>query len=506
MCRHCFNRREFGLVAAGAAGGMLALPLVSLAEGQSDTWSPDKPPVVTGRPLRVQPVLMYARYAPREKTSWRSWSSVINDAAANEEIARIQRELDLLKKKAEFPMEILPLAKVTSAEAGSQVQQGAFDVVLLYAASGGMDLFRAASAKAPERDTVVFVRHRSGPTYYWYECFGTRAAPARSPENGQKNTVRSHGGLTLDDCVVDDYDEVLWRFRALYGLKNFVGRRIVTLGGPGGKWDGKAPTVAREKYLLDIVPVGYDDLEAQLKTLLADAKVLALAQKCADRYLALPGTVLETKKEYVRNAFVLYFIFKEWLRKHEAPALTINSCMSTIMPMADTTACLTLSLLNDEGYPAFCESDFVIIPAGILLHYIAGKPVFLHNSTFPHRAMVTCAHCTRAAAHGRQALRAGSSDDALRVGLRGGAEGRDPRGPASDVHRPRVHDRPMGGHEGHRPRQSHAAHLPQSAGRRDPGRLEETAGRSPGLPLDDGLRRLLAGNRLCRLEDRRAVG
>ena len=55
---------------------------------------------------------------------------------------------------------------------------------------------------------------------------------------------------------------------------------------------------------------------------------------------------------------------------------------------------MPLSWLNDEGYLAFCESDFVIVPPGILLHYIAGKPVFMHNSTFPHKAMVTCAHCT----------------------------------------------------------------------------------------------------------------
>jgi len=67
--------------------------------------------------------------------------------------------------------------------------------------------------------------------------------------------------------------------------------------------------------------------------------------------------------------------------------------MATIMPMSETTACLTLGLLNDEGYMAFCESDFVIIPPGVLLRYISRKPVFLHNSTFPHNAEVTCAHC-----------------------------------------------------------------------------------------------------------------
>jgi len=68
--------------------------------------------------------------------------------------------------------------------------------------------------------------------------------------------------------------------------------------------------------------------------------------------------------------------------------------MSTILPMSKTTACLSLSLLNDEGYGAFCESDFVVVPAGMLLRHISGKPVFLHNSTFPHGGVVTCAHCT----------------------------------------------------------------------------------------------------------------
>jgi L-fucose isomerase-like protein len=82
------------------------------------------------------------------------------------------------------------------------------------------------------------------------------------------------------------------------------------------------------------------------------------------------------------------------MREYNAPAFTIRACMSTIMPMAETTACLSLSLLNDEGLLAFCESDFVVIPAGILLHYVSGKPVFLHNSTFPHKAIATCAHCT----------------------------------------------------------------------------------------------------------------
>jgi len=393
MCQHCMNRREFGgVAAAGLAGGILALSAADAQELAFELWDPDKPLVVTGKPLRVQPILMHARYSPRPKTSWRSWSRIINDAAAAEELGRIEGELKALKARSSFPVEFLPTAKVTSRAEAEAAQKGDFDVVLLYAASGGNlhDCF----AKAPTRDTIVFLRHKSGPTYYYYESFGRRFVQPLTLEQIRQNSAKSHGPVTLDDAVVDDYDDVLWRLRGLYGLKNFVGQRIVALGGAQGKWDGKAPAVARERYLMEIVEVDYDTLAARLKAALADAKLRAQAEAWAKRYLALHRTTLETKREHVPGAFILYTVFRNWLREHRAPAFTINACMGTVMNVADTTACLALSLLNDEGYMAFCESDFVIIPAGILLHYVAGTPVFLHNSTFPHKGMVTCAHCT----------------------------------------------------------------------------------------------------------------
>jgi L-fucose isomerase-like protein len=82
------------------------------------------------------------------------------------------------------------------------------------------------------------------------------------------------------------------------------------------------------------------------------------------------------------------------MQEAECGAITINGCMGTIIPMAETTACLTLSLLNDDGYLAFCESDFVVIPAGILLAAISGRPTFLNDPTFPHDGLITLAHCT----------------------------------------------------------------------------------------------------------------
>jgi hypothetical protein len=95
MCEHCCNRREFNtLTAAGLTGSLLGRTSVSAAGSVGvEAWDPDKPAVVTGRPLRVQPILTHGVMAPREKTSWRSWSEIINEPAAAEELQRIAGEL-----------------------------------------------------------------------------------------------------------------------------------------------------------------------------------------------------------------------------------------------------------------------------------------------------------------------------------------------------------------------------------------------------------------------------
>ncbi len=232
------------------------------------------------------------------------------------------------------------------------------------------------------------MRRRSGPLYYWYEALSTRYLRKRGePVGGERR-------LSVEDVVVDDTGELLWRLRALYAVKNFLGARIVALGGPLGKYAPDAPQVARERFRLDIVDLPYERVRPLIRSTLADRDKVAKAERWTSRYLALPGTVLETQSRFLVNAFVLYGVFRDLLRDYDASALTIAGCMGTILPMAETTACLTLSLLNDEGWMAFCESDFVIIPACMLLRHIAGRPVFLHNSTFPHSGLVTCAHCT----------------------------------------------------------------------------------------------------------------
>jgi len=387
------NRREFvGLTTASIAGGVLNFDASAHSGSKTEEWSPDKPLIKTGRKLRVQPVLMYRIPQRRPATSWKSWGGIQTEQAASQEAKRISQELSSLSNVADFPLEILPVVKVKTIEQALQVHRNNYDVIVLYPATGSGDLLRACFAQEKDSNTIIFSRHRSGPVYYWYEALSVRYL--NTDDAPQQNNAANHGGVHVDDVVIDDMQELLWRLRALYGIKNFIGARIVALGGPWGKYSPEAPEVARNKYKIDIIEVGYDIVAPYIKSLLKDFSLIAKAQQWADKYLSLPNTTLMTDRKYIVNAFILYHTFKEMMLEHNASAFTIKSCMSEILPIAQTTPCLTLSLLNDEGFLAFCESDFVVIPSGILLHYISGRPVFLHNSTFPHDAIVTCAHCS----------------------------------------------------------------------------------------------------------------
>ncbi len=393
----CMDRRQFVEAAAltatlTAAKLTTATALAASADPPQlplEPWDPDQPQVISARPLVVQPLLRHEIETPKSKTSWRNWGGVHTEEAVAEEIKRIGDELAKLSASAEFPLTILPLATVrNNAEASALRDRTTADVLLLYAA-GATWLDPCISEK---RHTIIFVRHRSGPVYDWYENVSNRflRVPGKEFEYDQ---YRNFKGVGVDDVVVDDYSEILWRLRAIYGVKNLRGGRVVTVGKAGGKGCPKAPLVAREKYGLEIVEVPYAQLQKRIDARRADSAAIARIERWTASYLGQKSVTLRTGRPLVERTVVLYTIFKDLLREHDAQSFTIAECMTTVMPIADTTACLALTLLQDEGYIAFCEADFVSHPAGVLLRYIAGKPVFMHNPTFPHKGIVTCAHC-----------------------------------------------------------------------------------------------------------------
>jgi hypothetical protein len=378
------TRRSF--LGAAALGGVA---LGGLSWSILDASETDPIPAASPRrPLVVKPILIHTIANRRPQRSWRNWGGLETQAQADEEKSRITGELGKLAARADFPVQFLPVAAVRSADQISSLAdaRGA-DVFVLYAAGGGAECFDAALKF--NKPVIFFLRHRSGPLYLWYEIISPRYLRQHT-DNPALN------GADCEDVVVDSQDEVLWRLRALGGLRNTVGSRILAVGGPAG-WahdDASIAKLARERWQLDIRTVSYDELGKLITQAMQDAVAVRRAKARAADYLKLPGTKLETDLPFVGNAFLLEEIFRKLMRQADCRAITINMCMSVIMPLSQTTACLPLSVLNDAGYLAFCESDFVVIPAGMLLANIAGKPVFLNDPTYPHDGVITLAHCT----------------------------------------------------------------------------------------------------------------
>jgi hypothetical protein len=376
------SRREF-LYSVGAV-------TVAASTTRGDTDAQDSAPVLSPKPvvsLRIQPVLTYEIPRRREATSWRNWGGIQTEQDALAEKERIGRELAALTSKAGFPLDIRPTAMVMNTEQAAALSGADYDVLLLYAAGGGVKVLEALTAEG--KWNVMFLRHNPGPVYLWYEIAHNRFL---------RKTVDGYGqpGWDVHDVVVDDPAELLWRLRALSGLKNTLGKKIVAVGGASGWGKGgqTAPARTRELWKMDLADYPYKDLAMRIQDARGNSSLVQRCVQAAQHYLGARGVSLETTRTFVNNAFVLTEVFKEIMAEAQTDAITVNSCMGTIMPMSETTACLPLSLLNDDGYLAFCESDFVVIPSGILLHYISGRPVFLNDPTFPHGGVVTMAHCT----------------------------------------------------------------------------------------------------------------
>ncbi|MCX7049069.1 MAG: sugar isomerase [Candidatus Sumerlaeota bacterium] len=383
QCCGCgMTRREIiktgGLVAGGLALSGLVWSAVKDAEEK---------PVPPRTTLTAKPILIYNTPQRRPQTSWRNWGGIETEAQAKDEMARIQKELDKIRASADFPVTFLPVSGARSVKELDSIKDvaGNADAYIVYAAGGGGDALNALAKSG--KHVIIFLRHKSGPVYLWYEII----SPRFLHQHTDKNAVP---GVDQHDVVIDSLDELAWRLRALCGLKNTVGSRIVALGGAGGWSCPKAPDLSRERFKLDIQTYSYEDLGKLIQAARNDASAVQRSKDRARAYLRQHGIKLETDKVFVEKAFLLEQVLKGILDNAGARMFTINACMGTIMKYAETTACLALSLLNDEGYLAFCESDFVVIPSGILLAGISGRPQFLNDPTYPHAGVITLAHCT----------------------------------------------------------------------------------------------------------------
>jgi len=382
------SRRNFlgGLVGVTAISG-LKLSVTAKAGDFSKKSASSGNTLPLGKTLRVKPVLTYTIERRQEKTSWRGYGGVQTQAIAKEEAGIIKTELKKLVSEAEFPIEVLPVSLVDNDQKADAVSVEDFDVLLLYAA-GGNQVYKLAASNKP---TVMFVRHKSGYHYLWYEIAHWRFLR----RNGD---IIKETNMDVDDIVVDDYNEILWRLRALYGIKNAKGTKMLAIGGlraysePGQKL---GPKHAKEIWDYDFQIVSEPEFAKLLVKARADENAMKQAKRQTKELLAQPNVTLRTDRRFIVNSFLALNVCKQLMKESGATNFGFANCMGrSVIEMLDTPPCLILSLANDEGYTAYCHTDLTHTLPGVLLRWIAGKPVFVCNSHYPNRGIFTVAHCS----------------------------------------------------------------------------------------------------------------
>jgi len=375
------SRRQF-LQGVGVTAGALAVAGVASWAGAGEVAAVEQP-FPRGAALRVKPILVYDVPTRREQDSWRSYGAIQTPSAARDEAARIEKELEQLKERAEFPIQVQSVEILDSQAKLKQVAVNDTDLGIVYAAGSCTQW----PLKVP---MVMFVRHRSGPFYLGFEIAHWRFLR----QNGDQLALKD---FDTEDVVVDSQDELLWRLRAIYGLKNAKGTRMLTIGGLEAYSQlaqANGPRVAKDVWGYDFVNITNEEFARRLSAARSDDKVMRVIEAQAAALASRPNVKLETERQFVFNSYLALHVCRQLLQETGATNFGFSRCMGHAqIAMLGTPPCLVLSLANDEGHTAYCHTDLSHTMPGVLLRWIASRPTFVCNSHHPHDGIFFVAHC-----------------------------------------------------------------------------------------------------------------
>ena len=370
----------------GMGTASIALTDALSAEPQPTTAKPSQlrqQPFPRGAALRVKPILVHDVPTRADRTSWRNYGGISTVEAAQAEGARIEKELRELKNKADFPIELQALELVDSQAKLSQIVPGDTDLFVVFAAG-------FCSEWPLKTPMIMFVRHRTAPFYLGFEIAHWRFLR----QNGDLFALK---GFDTDDVIVDSYDEMLWRLRAFYGLKNTKGTKMLTIGGLSAyssEAQENGPRVAKEVWGYQLIDVTNEEFARRLASARTDTGVVRQVEAQTRELLNLPSVRLETERKFVFNSYMALHVCRQLLNETGASNFGFSQCMGhDQISMLDTPPCFVLSLANDEGYTAYCHTDLSHTMPGVLLRWTASRPTFVCNSHYPNDGLLLVAHC-----------------------------------------------------------------------------------------------------------------
>lgn len=143
------------------------------------------------------------------------------------------------------------------------------------------------------------------------------------------------------------------------------------------------------------------------------------AEKIAANFAAEAAEIVEADQAELTKAARIYLALKELIADYELDALTLR-CFDIVKKL-NTTGCLALALLNNEGLIAGCEGDLPALFTMFLAYKLTGKIPFMANPAAidKQKEEILFAHCTVATGISEEYIIRSHFETGIGVGIQG---------------------------------------------------------------------------------------
>ncbi|MGC8949043.1 MAG: hypothetical protein ACP5OK_06880 [Thermoprotei archaeon] len=191
---------------------------------------------------------------------------------------------------------------------------------------------------------------------------------------------------SLDWDILHDVRSFINVCKAIYNIEN---SKLIQIGLPS-PWilTSKSSEIIKSKFGIDVIKLEISDLiESAKKIREDDAK--NITNELKNKF----GGIIEPKTEDLVKAAKFYLAIKNLISQYDASSITIR-CFDLIT--YNVTACVGVSLSNDDGIVAGCETDLDSVLTMLILHELTKEPVWMANVARINQKdnTVTLAHCT----------------------------------------------------------------------------------------------------------------
>jgi len=184
-----------------------------------------------------------------------------------------------------------------------------------------------------------------------------------------------------------DLNELERALRLLRVIPMMRQTRILLFPPARGTAPAQSPEEIRKRLGAEVVAVD----EQTFSDLIAAADAREVAAE-AERWTSQARAIIEPNAEDIARAARVSIALQELIRRQNAQALAIGTCMGWL---PKGFPCLGFARLRDAGVPAACEGDMDSLLTMLVFQYAFDRPGFQGNATFDtSRNALWTAHCT----------------------------------------------------------------------------------------------------------------